>query len=151
MMSTDKELNEITLCLCVWYIPSLFSPSMSDHIAQITVLLGKIPPSIALSGKYSVEYFSRTGICKSLPSLLPSVLVISWIKARPSVSRWSTSRSCTQALESLRPSSGEVPLPAGGGVRILRLPSSHVGLSSRQKSDRCAEPASPLAELMMAL
>uniref|UniRef100_A0A3Q1H7M5 non-specific serine/threonine protein kinase n=1 Tax=Anabas testudineus TaxID=64144 RepID=A0A3Q1H7M5_ANATE len=39
----------------------LFSPSTSDHIAQIMELLGKIPPAVALSGKYSAEYFSRRG------------------------------------------------------------------------------------------
>ncbi|KAM7404279.1 hypothetical protein PAMP_011642 [Pampus punctatissimus] len=47
---------------------SLFEPkaggSLSleeDHIAQITELLGKIPAAVALSGKYSAEYFSRRG------------------------------------------------------------------------------------------
>ncbi|KAM7410856.1 hypothetical protein PAMA_021019 [Pampus argenteus] len=47
---------------------SLFEPkaggSLSleeDHIAQIMELLGKIPPAVALSGKYSAEYFSRRG------------------------------------------------------------------------------------------
>lgn len=35
--------------------------SISDHIAQIMVLLGKIPPAIALTGKYSAEYFNRRG------------------------------------------------------------------------------------------
>lgn len=52
----------ILACVC------LFSPSTSDHIAQITELLGKIPPVVALSGKYSAEYFSRRG--KSAISLL---------------------------------------------------------------------------------
>ncbi|XP_062246919.1 SRSF protein kinase 3 isoform X2 [Platichthys flesus] len=32
-----------------------------DHIAQITELLGKIPPAVALSGKYSADYFGRRG------------------------------------------------------------------------------------------
>ncbi|XP_072305631.1 SRSF protein kinase 3 isoform X2 [Eucyclogobius newberryi] len=32
-----------------------------DHIAQIMVLLGKIPAAIALTGKYSAEYFNRRG------------------------------------------------------------------------------------------
>ncbi|KAK9515976.1 hypothetical protein VZT92_026572 [Zoarces viviparus] len=47
---------------------SLFEPrareSISlkeDHIAQIMELLGKIPPAVALSGKYSAEYFNRRG------------------------------------------------------------------------------------------
>ncbi|XP_076598233.1 SRSF protein kinase 3 [Chaetodon auriga] len=47
---------------------SLFEPKVSesisleeDHIAQIMELLGKIPPAVALSGKYSAEYFSRRG------------------------------------------------------------------------------------------
>ncbi|XP_070765803.1 SRSF protein kinase 3 [Enoplosus armatus] len=47
---------------------SLFEPKASesisleeDHIAQIMELLGKIPPAVALSGKYSAEYFSRRG------------------------------------------------------------------------------------------
>ncbi|XP_051805696.1 SRSF protein kinase 3 [Acanthochromis polyacanthus] len=45
---------------------SLFEPKASesisleeDHIAQIMQLLGKIPPAVALSGKYSADYFSR--------------------------------------------------------------------------------------------
>ncbi|XP_047459607.1 SRSF protein kinase 3 [Mugil cephalus] len=46
----------------------LFEPKASDslsleedHIAQIMELLGKIPPAVALSGKYSAEYFDRRG------------------------------------------------------------------------------------------
>ncbi|KAJ0036590.1 hypothetical protein NQD34_005267, partial [Periophthalmus magnuspinnatus] len=45
---------------------SLFEPRAADscsleedHIAQIMMLLGKIPPAIALTGKYSAEYFNR--------------------------------------------------------------------------------------------
>ncbi|XP_034552118.1 SRSF protein kinase 3 [Notolabrus celidotus] len=47
---------------------SLFEPKASesvsleeDHIALIMKLLGKIPPALALSGRYSAEYFSRRG------------------------------------------------------------------------------------------
>ncbi|XP_034393292.1 SRSF protein kinase 3 [Cyclopterus lumpus] len=47
---------------------SLFEPKASesisleeDHIAQILELLGQIPPAVALSGKYSAEYFNRRG------------------------------------------------------------------------------------------
>ncbi|XP_026187235.1 SRSF protein kinase 3 [Mastacembelus armatus] len=47
---------------------SLFQPKAresisleEDHIAQIIELLGKIPSGVALSGKYSSEYFSRRG------------------------------------------------------------------------------------------
>lgn len=47
---------------------SLFEPKATesisleeDHIAQIMELLGKIPAPVALSGKYSAEYFSRRG------------------------------------------------------------------------------------------
>ncbi|TNN36376.1 SRSF protein kinase 2 [Liparis tanakae] len=47
---------------------SLFEPKASesisleeDHLAQILELLGQIPPAVALSGKYSAEYFNRRG------------------------------------------------------------------------------------------
>ncbi|KAM6924932.1 SRSF protein kinase 3 [Xenentodon cancila] len=47
---------------------SLFHPEASesvsleeDHITQIAELLGKIPPAVALSGKYSADYFNRRG------------------------------------------------------------------------------------------
>ncbi|XP_059188421.1 SRSF protein kinase 3 [Centropristis striata] len=47
---------------------SLFEPKAGesisleeDHIAQIMELLGKIPPPVVMSGKYSAEYFSRRG------------------------------------------------------------------------------------------
>lgn len=33
----------------------------SDHVAQIMELLGKIPPDVAFSGRYSAEYFDRRG------------------------------------------------------------------------------------------
>lgn len=33
-----------------------------DHIAQIMELLGDIPKSIALGGKYSSEFFNRKGL-----------------------------------------------------------------------------------------
>lgn len=39
----------------------LLSLSTSDHIAQIIELLGKIPPAVAFSGKFSSEYFSPRG------------------------------------------------------------------------------------------
>lgn len=34
---------------------------LADHIAQIIELLGKIPPAVALSGKYSGDYFCHRG------------------------------------------------------------------------------------------
>ncbi|KAF7667711.1 hypothetical protein LDENG_00049650 [Lucifuga dentata] len=47
---------------------SLFEPKSrdtfsleEDHIVQIMELLGKIPPDVALSGKYSAEYFIHRG------------------------------------------------------------------------------------------
>ncbi|KAM9342391.1 SRSF protein kinase 3 [Pholidichthys leucotaenia] len=47
---------------------SLFEPKQSesasleeDHIAQIIELLGKIPPAVVLSGRYSEEYFTSRG------------------------------------------------------------------------------------------
>lgn len=33
----------------------------ADHVAQIVELLGKIPPDVAFSGRYSAEYFDRRG------------------------------------------------------------------------------------------
>jgi len=32
-----------------------------DHIAQIMELMGEIPKSVALQGKYSAEFFNRKG------------------------------------------------------------------------------------------
>uniref|UniRef100_A0A667XKA3 non-specific serine/threonine protein kinase n=1 Tax=Myripristis murdjan TaxID=586833 RepID=A0A667XKA3_9TELE len=51
---------------------SLFEPKAGktfsqeeDHIAHIIELLGRIPPAIALTGKYSAEYFNRRGdLCR---------------------------------------------------------------------------------------
>ncbi|XP_075882156.1 SRSF protein kinase 3 [Nelusetta ayraudi] len=47
---------------------SLFQPRAGrswsleeDHVAQIMELLGKIPPDVAFSGRYSAEYFDRRG------------------------------------------------------------------------------------------
>ncbi|XP_017266691.1 SRSF protein kinase 3 isoform X2 [Kryptolebias marmoratus] len=55
---------------------SLFHPKASefisleeDHISQIIELLGKIPPVVALSGKYSAEYFTRRGDLRRVSSL----------------------------------------------------------------------------------
>ncbi|KAF8880334.1 SRSF protein kinase 2-like protein, partial [Gymnopilus junonius] len=41
-----------------------------DHIAQIIELLGEIPKSIALSGKYSHEFFNRKGELRHINKLL---------------------------------------------------------------------------------
>jgi len=41
-----------------------------DHIAQIVELLGDIPRSLALTGKYSHELFNRRGKFPSFPHLL---------------------------------------------------------------------------------
>jgi len=35
--------------------------SFSDHLAHIIELLGKVPRNIALSGKYSRDFFNRKG------------------------------------------------------------------------------------------
>ncbi|XP_013875322.1 SRSF protein kinase 3 [Austrofundulus limnaeus] len=55
---------------------SLFHPEASgfisleeDHISQIIELLGKIPPAVSLSGKYSAEYFNRRGDLRRVSSL----------------------------------------------------------------------------------
>uniref|UniRef100_A0A8B9LU70 non-specific serine/threonine protein kinase n=1 Tax=Astyanax mexicanus TaxID=7994 RepID=A0A8B9LU70_ASTMX len=57
---------------------SLFEPKAGknftleeDHLAHIIELLGKIPPSIALSGKYSSEYFNRKGELQRISVLRP--------------------------------------------------------------------------------
>ena len=36
-----------------------------DHLAHIIELLGPIPKSISLNGRYSREYFNKQGITKS--------------------------------------------------------------------------------------
>ncbi|ESK87129.1 cmgc srpk protein kinase [Moniliophthora roreri MCA 2997] len=40
-----------------------------DHIAQIMELCGQIPPSIALTGKYSSEFFNRKGELRHIQKL----------------------------------------------------------------------------------
>ena len=35
---------------------------LSDHIALIMELLGRLPKHVSLSGKYSREYFTRKGL-----------------------------------------------------------------------------------------
>ncbi|CAM9956183.1 unnamed protein product [Lampetra planeri] len=42
-----------------------------DHIALVTELLGKIPRDIALSGKYSREFFNRKGELRHITKLKP--------------------------------------------------------------------------------
>ncbi|XP_061760905.1 SRSF protein kinase 3 isoform X3 [Nerophis ophidion] len=51
---------------------SLFEPKAGasfsleeDHIAQIMELLGKIPPTVVFSGKYSSQYFSHRGFLQT--------------------------------------------------------------------------------------
>lgn len=39
----------------------LSNVNISDHLAHIIELLGKIPASVALSGKYSSKYFNSSG------------------------------------------------------------------------------------------
>ncbi|KAM4570525.1 SRSF protein kinase 3 isoform 1-T1 [Fundulus diaphanus] len=60
---------------------SLFHPKAGafisleeDHIAQIIELLGKIPPDVALSGKYSTEYFNSRGDLRRVGPLRPWTL-----------------------------------------------------------------------------
>ncbi|XP_073679181.1 SRSF protein kinase 3 [Garra rufa] len=57
---------------------SLFEPKAGpnfsleeDHLAHIVELLGKIPVSVALSGKYSYEYFNRKGDMRRIAVLRP--------------------------------------------------------------------------------
>ncbi|KAF9258803.1 kinase-like protein [Marasmius fiardii PR-910] len=46
-----------------------------DHLAQIIELLGPIPPSMVLTGKYSREYFNRRGDLRHISTLRPWPLV----------------------------------------------------------------------------
>ncbi|KAG7096230.1 hypothetical protein E1B28_003681 [Marasmius oreades] len=46
-----------------------------DHLAQIIELLGPIPPSMVLTGKYSREYFNRRGELRHISTLRPWPLV----------------------------------------------------------------------------
>ncbi|KAL1020763.1 hypothetical protein UPYG_G00004360 [Umbra pygmaea] len=57
---------------------SLFEPKAGktfsveeDHIAHIIELLGKIPEAVALSGKYSLQYFNRSGDMRRIGALKP--------------------------------------------------------------------------------
>ncbi|XP_035378518.1 SRSF protein kinase 3 isoform X1 [Electrophorus electricus] len=57
---------------------SLFEPKAGknfsleeDHLAHIIELMGKIPASVALSGKYSSEYFNHKGDLQRIPILRP--------------------------------------------------------------------------------
>ncbi|KAF7695947.1 SRSF protein kinase 3 [Silurus meridionalis] len=45
--------------------------SEEDHLAHIIELLGKIPASVALSGKYSSKYFNRNGDLRRIATLRP--------------------------------------------------------------------------------
>ncbi|KAI5612367.1 SRSF protein kinase 3-like isoform X2, partial [Silurus asotus] len=45
--------------------------SEEDHLAHIIELLGKIPASVALSGKYSSKYFNRNGDLRRISTLRP--------------------------------------------------------------------------------
>lgn len=42
-----------------------------DHIAHMIELLGPIPYDIAMSGKYSTEYFTKRGQLKHINQLRP--------------------------------------------------------------------------------
>ncbi|KAK3547357.1 hypothetical protein QTP86_018943 [Hemibagrus guttatus] len=42
-----------------------------DHLAHIIELLGTIPTSVALSGKFSSKYFSSNGDLQRIPALRP--------------------------------------------------------------------------------
>lgn len=141
-------VNACCQCAC------LLSPCSLDHIAQIMELLGKIPPAVALTGKYSAEYFNHRGKTATLTfnwleSDLTFLLVIYFILPTPS--RWSPPFWSPQVLEPLRCPGGEISLPVGGGLWILRLPPSHVGLSPREEGHCCSMPQPPLADLGIAL
>lgn len=43
-----------------------------DHMAQIMELMGEVPKSLSLGGKYSSEFFNRRGACESSFLLPPS-------------------------------------------------------------------------------
>ena len=42
---------------------------LADHLAQFQELLGKIPKSVALSGRYSLELFNRKGELRNIRKL----------------------------------------------------------------------------------
>ena len=42
-----------------------------DHLAQMYELLGKIPKKVALSGKYSKNFFNKKGELKHITDLRP--------------------------------------------------------------------------------
>jgi serine/threonine protein kinase len=46
-----------------------FIDGLADHLAQFQELLGKIPKSVALSGRYSLELFNRKGELRNIRKL----------------------------------------------------------------------------------
>ncbi|KAL0569080.1 serine/threonine protein kinase, CMGC [Marasmius crinis-equi] len=72
----------------------LFDPAASsryskdeDHIAQIMELMGPIPPNVALTGKYSAEFFNRRGELRHIKKMrywpLDSVLHEKYLFPQP--------------------------------------------------------------------
>lgn len=58
-----EQANSELTPLCPWHRNKshLRVHVSSDHVAQIVELLGKIPPDVAFTGRYSAEYFDRRG------------------------------------------------------------------------------------------
>lgn len=127
---------------------------ISDHISQIIELLGKIPPAVSLSGKYSAEYFNRRGkpdvflyFCLNVFEYFTTICCK--IKQRVSLRRWSPSCQFPEAVEPLWCSSWEIQLPVRGGLWILRFSSSYVGLPHGEEGNRRTVPPTPMADLLL--
>ena len=49
----------------------IINKNFVDHLAHILELLGPISPELALSGRYSRDYFTRDGQLRHIHSLRP--------------------------------------------------------------------------------
>lgn len=61
-------MSRLGVCVCVCAGDLLFDPQAGadwsreeDHLAQMQELVGRMPHRLALAGKYSRDYFDRSG------------------------------------------------------------------------------------------
>lgn len=96
------NMCQCVLFICVWMFSML---TTSDHISQIIQLLGKVPPAIALSGKYSAQFFGHRGKTANMFYIchIWADCVIPCFTSRLPASCWST-----EALEPVWCSGGEM-------------------------------------------
>lgn len=116
-----------------------------DHIALVMELMGPLPRKVAMSGKYSREYFDRDGNLRCVKNLRPwpleRVLVEKYGWAPAAAADFADFLLPMLAVDPVCGTRGRWPVTRGSRARTAPVPTH--SQSARRPRTACSTPGSP--------